>query len=247
MLEPKNVNATEVEHEDDDNLINGLHHDHLVHLDGEQRCSLLVRLALEQFLRCRVRSESQSSERVHDDVDPEQLYGGQHGLFLVRSNRRYERNSDSGDVGRDLELQKFADCVVHAAAPHDSFDNRRKVVVHQDDVRRLFRNLRAGDTHGKADVGSLECRSIIGTVAGDANNFANALERFDQNFLVLRRRTGKDLQPSTISTRSACVSCRKTGPSMMIPPLVKMPHCVAIERAVSTLSPVHILTVTPAR
>ena len=41
-------------------------------------------------------------------------------------------------------------------------------------------------------------------------------------------------------------SWQKLGPSMIIPSRVKIPYCVAMERAVRTLSPVHILTVMPA-
>lgn len=59
--------------------------------------------------------------------------------------RAEEGHDDGHDVDRQLELQKLGDRVVHVAAPHDSLDDAAEVVVRQDDVGRLFGNVRSGD------------------------------------------------------------------------------------------------------
>ena len=85
--------------------------------------------------------------------------GGQDGLFVVGGDRRYKGDDDRGDVGRDLELEEFANGVVDAATPHDSLDDRSEVVVDENDVRSLLGDLSTGDTLirnlvDKAEVGT---------------------------------------------------------------------------------------------
>jgi hypothetical protein len=92
------------------------------------------------------------------------------------------------------------------AAPHDSDDNVGKRVVHKDNVRRLLGNLGTGNAHGETNVGELECRTVVGTVASDTDNLAHRLEGLDEKLLVLGRRTGKDLKAGRDFRRSASES-----------------------------------------
>jgi len=66
-----------MESEDDDGLVNGLANYHLAHIEGEQRCSFRIRPTVQQAASCTVGGEGKGGERVHDNIDPEQLYRGQ--------------------------------------------------------------------------------------------------------------------------------------------------------------------------
>lgn len=48
--------------------------------------------------------QSQCSERIHDEIQPEQLHGFEHALVLAAADRRHNREDDGGNVDRDLEL-----------------------------------------------------------------------------------------------------------------------------------------------
>jgi len=57
---------------------------------------------------------------------------------------RAEEGDDDGDaVDCELELEELCDAVVDVATPHDRLDDAREVVVGQNDVRCLLRNVRA--------------------------------------------------------------------------------------------------------
>jgi hypothetical protein len=90
--------------------------------------------------------ERRKYEGVHDEVDPEELNGGQRGT--VATHGADERNDDGANVDRDLELHELADVVKDAATPHDRLHNRAEVVVHDNDVGGLTGDLSTSDTHG---------------------------------------------------------------------------------------------------
>ena len=54
-----------------------------------------------------------------------------------------EEGDDDGDnVDGQLELKELCDAVIDVTTPHHRFHDTRKVVVSQDDVRRLLRHVR---------------------------------------------------------------------------------------------------------
>ena len=66
--------------------------------------------------------------------------------------------SDEGDENGDdiygkLELDEFSDGVVDVAAPHDCLDDGGEIVIKEDDICGLFRNLGACDAHCEAYIG----------------------------------------------------------------------------------------------
>ena len=65
-------------------------------------------------------------------------------------------------------------------------------------------------------------------------------------FLSSGEEQAKTWRHRTTSIQSFGSRSQNTGPSMIMPPAVYIPHWVAIDLAVRVLSPVHILTVTPA-
>eukprot|EP00162_Nutomonas_longa_P015360 comp22286_c0_seq2/m.53250 comp22286_c0_seq2/g.53250 ORF comp22286_c0_seq2/g.53250 comp22286_c0_seq2/m.53250 type:complete len:357 (+) comp22286_c0_seq2:767-1837(+) len=88
------------------------------------------------------------------------------------------------------------DCLVEIvkddAAVADAFDNRGKVVVRADDLGGLLGDLGAGDAHGDADIGALECGGVVHTVTCDGNHFAALLQMLDNHELVLGLHARKD-------------------------------------------------------
>lgn len=206
-------------------------------------------------------------EHAHDQVDPKKLHGLEDRLLLLTRNRRNERNDNGGDVDRKLELEELAHAVVDAATPHDGGDDGGKVIIHEDDVGSLLGDFGTGDAHpARREDGSVEGRGREGKEethekptlavlrAGPSLVPSPVTPTTSPILFNVSTRTflssGEDLARTckfgTIWRRSWGESFLKTGPSMMIPPLLKIPHWLAMERAVSTLSPVHILTITPA-
>ena len=194
ILKTENLQPKKVDDEYDGDLIGRLQKDLLVHVDGEQRCGELVWLSIEKNRRRRIGSKREGSERVHDDVDPEQLDGRQGRCLRRRYDGCDRRNDDGGHVGGELELQEFPDCVIDTAPPHDSFDNGGKIVIHKDDIGSIFCYLGTSDAHRKADVRSFEGRSVIGTVTSDGDDLPQGAQLFNENFLVFRGGTCKNLE-----------------------------------------------------
>lgn len=57
-----------------------------------------------------------------------------------------EGHYDSHYVDRELELQELGNAIVDVSSPHHRLDNAAEVVIRQDDVRRLFRDVCPRDT-----------------------------------------------------------------------------------------------------
>jgi len=70
---------------------------------------------LEELVGSGVGSKCQSSESIHDDVDPEKLNSRQDGSSWTEET--------AGNIGGNLELQEFAHGVVDAATPNNSLDD----------------------------------------------------------------------------------------------------------------------------
>lgn len=67
-------------------------------------------------------------------------------LSHLRDGGAGERNDNSHNVDRELELKELGDAVVDVAAPHDRLDDAAEVVVRQNNVRRLLRHISTSDT-----------------------------------------------------------------------------------------------------
>lgn len=69
----EDLGSGKVEDEGDNELEDGLTDDHLPHVDGDEWCLLTSWLAVENLWSWRIGGKGQSSESVHDQVDPQQL------------------------------------------------------------------------------------------------------------------------------------------------------------------------------
>ena len=78
VAEVEDLVTSEMQNENDRRGKDTLTDDLLAHLDREQRSRPTIGFPIKESRRRRVRRKSESSERVHDDVNPEQLHGRQH-------------------------------------------------------------------------------------------------------------------------------------------------------------------------
>ena len=71
-------------------------------------------------------------------------------------------------------------------------DDAGEVVVEQDEVRGLLGDVGAVQPHGDADVGLLQRRRVVDPVAGDGDDLALLLQRFDEVHLLLGGDAGEE-------------------------------------------------------
>ena len=106
---------------------------------------------------------------------------------------RQHGEARDGDVDREDEGDGLLDVVENAPPqPHRRHDGR-EVVVEQDQGCRLARDVRAAATHGDADVGGLERRSVVDAVAGHGDDLPICLQRHYDAQLLLGYDAGKYL------------------------------------------------------
>lgn len=77
-----------------------------------------------------------------------------------------EGHDDGHDVHGQLELQELGDAVVDVASPHHRLDDAGEVVVRQDDVRCLFRHVRARDALEEQGESDGVSHGLSSTLAG---------------------------------------------------------------------------------
>ena len=186
MMIPKDLRAQEVEDKDSGDQVRRLPDDLFYHVNSEEWICLLVRLAVEQGFGGLVRGQRKRGKSVDYEVDPKELDCAEGRLPRCCCESSDERDDDGRHVGVDLELKELSHSVVHATAPHDSVDDRREIVIHQDDVGCLLGHLGPCDAHREPNVSCLESRAIVRAVSRDANNITTFLERLNQQSLILR-------------------------------------------------------------
>ena len=80
-------------------------------------------------------------------------------------------------------------------AETDATDDGGQAVIQENDVRGLARDVRAALAHRDADVGGLERRRVVDSVAGHDQHFTVRLERLHQRELLFRQDAGEDAHP----------------------------------------------------
>ncbi len=96
-----------------------------------------------------------------------------------------------GDVRSQNVGEELADVVEHRASFLDGIDDGGEMVVKQDDVGRLARHIGTGQAHGNADVGNFQRRCVVHPVTSDGDDLALALQRLDDQHLLLGGDAGK--------------------------------------------------------
>ena len=86
-----------------------------------------LRRTLAQLQSRGLSCKSESTERIHDKVDPQKLNSLQGGFF--GDYRANEGDDQGAHVNSQLELEETLDVVIHIATPHSSFNDRGEVVI----------------------------------------------------------------------------------------------------------------------
>lgn len=98
--------AAEQQNKKDNNLVDSLSKDVSPHNGVHNLILTSFGRAVEKCLAWRLSSESKSSKRIHDQVDPKHL---DRVKWRVRKDHRAgENNKHCNDVNRDLELEELA-------------------------------------------------------------------------------------------------------------------------------------------
>ena len=170
------------------------HQDHPSHLGGTDE--RVVRASgrpghgagLATFQRQRQPEQDSAGE-----VDPEDLHGGD-GQAGAQQDRRQDHQA-LAEVGGQGEGDELDEVVEDAAALLDGGLDGGEVVVGEDHVGGLLRNLRAPASHGDADVGLLQGGRVVDAVTGHRDDLAPRLQRTDEAQLVLGGHPGEDVGP----------------------------------------------------
>jgi hypothetical protein len=85
---------------------------HLPHVEGDEGCGLLLGRTVQDAVGGRVGSKDNTSEGVHEEVDPEELNGGEDRLHLGVCDGADKGEDDGSDGDGDLELEELLDAIV---------------------------------------------------------------------------------------------------------------------------------------
>mmetsp|Transcript_7173 Transcript_7173/g.17479 ORF Transcript_7173/g.17479 Transcript_7173/m.17479 type:complete len:481 (-) Transcript_7173:421-1863(-) len=116
--------------------------------------------------------EGKGGEAVHDHIYPEELDDVEGGLR--EDGGAHDGDCARGEVDSQLELEELAYVVVDATTPLYRLHNRGKVVVHDNDISRILRNLRPRLPHGEAHIGTLEGGGVVSPVARHRDRLGDA-------------------------------------------------------------------------
>ena len=138
---------------------------------------------MHDVLGGRVEAQRQRREGLAHEVDPEDVDGEQRNSEVA--DRGHEEQQHLAEVGGQQEENGLQDVVVDAA----SFGHRRhyghEVVVREYHVGGVLGHLGARDAHGDSDVGLLERRGVVHTVAGHRHDVSPLLPcRHDFHLLL---------------------------------------------------------------
>jgi hypothetical protein len=145
----------------------------------------------EEGIGRRLCSKGKSGKGVHDEVNPEDLHGGEH--IFTKEDGTHEHEDHCDDVDSELELEELADGVKDVTAEFDGGESGAEIVSGKNDLGRILGGIGAS-SHGEANIGAFERRRVIGTVAGDSDDIVPLDEAGDEEILVLGGATSHHLE-----------------------------------------------------
>jgi hypothetical protein len=107
--------------EKDDSLADALEEDVLSHFPGNNVLVPSVWWSLEELVSRFFSGECERSERVHDEIDPEELNSLKWGL--PEDDGADEGSDEGDDVDCELELEEASDVVEDVSAPFACLDD----------------------------------------------------------------------------------------------------------------------------
>ena len=167
VVDVEDLATLEHEHKEGNDLENGLSNNVSPHDWVDNGVSLISGFALEDILIGGLSGKGQSSEGIHNQVDPEHLSGRERRLSEEASTGEHDEHGDN--VDGQLELKELSDIVEDAATVTDSGENRAEVIVHEGDIGSVLGYISTTDSHSEADIGAVKSRCIVGAITGDGD------------------------------------------------------------------------------
>src|SRR6516225_8570282 len=112
-----------------------------------------------------------------------------------------------GEGVRDSLLEVVKDPPAHAHCMND----RREVVIKENQVRRLPGDVCTSQAHGDSDVGRLKRWRIVDAVPGHGHHVTRFFERLDEAKLLVRHRPGEYVYRSDPLSEGACRHASQFG------------------------------------
>ena len=137
-------------------------------------------------LKGRLSSECQGRQSVYDQVDPQYLHDGQ-GVGDAEDGGQHV-DGHGGHVDGELIDDELANVVIDGAAVENSLADSGEIVVHDDNVARLFGHLGA-TAHGEAHIRFLQGGTVVDAVARHTDHQIQLLGSGDQAALIRRQST----------------------------------------------------------
>ena len=136
------------------------------------------------LLECRLVTEHDRSQSVHDKVDEQEVGDLQR---LLNTEERAERTHDDRcHVDDELELAELKNIVIDRTSVPDRVLDRLEVIVEDNDLARFLGSLCTA-AHREADISPLEGRGVVHTVARHTDDQIHLLTEPDHSGLVCRK------------------------------------------------------------
>ena len=132
---------------------------------------------------------------MHDELQPDEMNRQQHQRNANQGRRNRQR--DDRNVKRDQVQERALNVLEDVAAFANGGDDRREVVVEEDEIRRRAGHVGPPLPHGDADVGPAQRGRVVDAVTRHRDDGASLLQRVDDQELLFgadareyRRRAG---------------------------------------------------------
>ena len=132
------------------------------------------------------RPQREDGQAVGDEVDPQQLGGGEE-IEAVQRQGDDEDGQDLGEVGGEEEEDGLFDVGKDVPPLAHGGDDGGKIVVGDDHVGGVFGDVRPRDAHGDADIRAADTGRVVDAVARHGDDFARRLQPLHDQALVPRR------------------------------------------------------------
>ena len=159
-----------------------------------------------------LRPQSHRGDLIGAEVDRDHLHDDQRQRHRAAGDAPHQERDELADVGGEVVADEAAHVVVDGAALLYGRDDRREVVVEQDEVGGLLGDVGAA-AHRDADVGVLEGRRVVHAVAGHGHDLAGVpQDRREPQLLLGVDAREDDVAFAQPGPQLAVVDGRELGP-----------------------------------
>ncbi len=109
----------------------------------------------------------------------------EHDVKLTTARPHFKANKPK-EVERNMRKWLYSNEAQLQYKRNLTFQDTVEIICHQDNRRSLLGDLRAGDSHAEPNVGKLQRRAIVCTIAGHCDDLSEFTEARNDNRLVSR-------------------------------------------------------------